>query len=415
MLTARVEVADRQPSGIAGVRPEGRLEHLDMLRGLALFGMLVVHLSWYTTGGGVVAENVERVVQWAFSTKFFALFAFLFGIGFAIQLESANRRGENFLPRYARRLAALGVLGIALKFLMGYRVLFLYALWGFALLAVRRARAPLLVAGVAASAFGTAMWDAGNAAWQLYAAGGSTVEAERVLVAKARGREEVFAEGERHEETATYGGVVRARVEMFIADVRRPRWWIPRMQPFGFFLLGLLAVRHGVVHDPQRHRRTIVNAMVAGGAVTLISIALYKLDIVTRTAPAYYGTEQVVRELVAAVHTQYFVFVYIGVAVLWLQRVLSPLAWAGRMALTNYIVQLLFLELVLGRHGLGLALHTAWIPLFAIAFTAFHVLSSRLWLRYFRYGPLEWVWRMVTYMRREPMRRSRVNALSPAS
>lgn len=95
----------------------------------------------------------------------------------------------------------------------------------------------------------------------------------------------------------------------------------------------------------------------------------------------------------------------------WVVRLAPRLAWlapAGRMALTNYLLQSLVCTWIFYSYGLGYfeQLPRVWQPPFALALFALQVVLSRLWLRWFRFGPMEWLWRSVTYLRVPPMRRS---------
>lgn len=93
----------------------------------------------------------------------------------------------------------------------------------------------------------------------------------------------------------------------------------------------------------------------------------------------------------------------------WVVRLAPRLAWlvpAGRMALTNYLLQSLLCTWVFYGYGLGYfeQLPRAWQLPFALGLFALQVVLSRLWLRWFRFGPMEWLWRSVTYLRVPPMR-----------
>src|SRR3982751_5367273 len=114
-----------------------RLAHLDVLRGFALFGMLMVHLTYYAKGSGRAHDFAEIAISSVFETKFWALFAFLFGVSFAVQMTRANVRSARFVRLYLRRLVGLGLIAVAIKIVFNYNVLLFYATWGVALLLVR--------------------------------------------------------------------------------------------------------------------------------------------------------------------------------------------------------------------------------------------------------------------------------------
>jgi uncharacterized membrane protein len=98
-----------------GRRSLDRIEVLDVLRGIALLGMFLVHFNDKATasdaGWGFTAAY-QRGVSLFFEERFWAMFAILFGVGFAVQLRRAEARGVGFGPTYARRLAALAGFGL---------------------------------------------------------------------------------------------------------------------------------------------------------------------------------------------------------------------------------------------------------------------------------------------------------------
>ena len=94
--------------------PTGETERvpvLDVLRGIALVGMFFVHFGYYASGGGAADKVYQKVVVALFEERFWAMFAMLFGVGFAIQLRRADARGDSFIPNYLRRILALAGFG----------------------------------------------------------------------------------------------------------------------------------------------------------------------------------------------------------------------------------------------------------------------------------------------------------------
>jgi len=87
----------------------------------------------------------------------------------------------------------------------------------------------------------------------------------------------------------------------------------------------------------------------------------------------------------------------------WLRH-LAPLGWTGRMALTNYMIQITLLDLMFSKYGLGLQVTPLVGLTMAVALFAADALFSRWWLARFRYGPFEWLWRSATYARWQPLR-----------
>src|SRR5262249_5738017 len=114
-----------------------RVHAVDVLRGLALAGMLLVHFQYYVHDEGTWSQRVNTVVDFLAVNRFYPLFALLFGAGFALQFGRWGQR-HGFMAMYLRRLGALMVYAAILIVLTGYHVLESYALWGLALLLIRR-------------------------------------------------------------------------------------------------------------------------------------------------------------------------------------------------------------------------------------------------------------------------------------
>lgn len=400
-----------------------RIGVLDVLRGIALLGMYVVH---YTDNMALDGTRAGRTVRWTvdlfFAERFWAMFAILFGIGFAIQLRRADARGEHLAPRYVRRMLALLAFGLIAEIGFGYHVLVEYALWGLPLLLVRRWPTRWLVAllvvcltslstyAIARTAYGVRTY--GNGEWR--------ARAEAQGAASRAFGERI----ERATDSRSYAAVLAARV-------RRIPWWYTR--PFNFlpvtdfplFLLGLLGLRLGLVERPREHRRFLVALVLFGVASWAASAwGLPRLA----SGPAAPGESLVARVVrgqllwgFGLVREMWLTFAYMGAVLLlvardpaWLRR-LAPFAWTGRMALTNYMLQVMVLDLTFSNYALGLAIRPLAAPLAAIALFAVQAVASRWWLDRYRYGPLEWVWRSVTYWRRPPLRRPTPEATTTAA
>ena len=135
-----------------------RIDLIDVVRGFALFGVLLANLVWITTDVVLTDARlsqlptapldriVEPLVAFFVDHKFYTLFSFLFGLGFAIQLSRAEERRHNVVAVYARRVSILAVIGLLHIALVWYGdILLVYAIGGFGLLAVRHWNARLLI------------------------------------------------------------------------------------------------------------------------------------------------------------------------------------------------------------------------------------------------------------------------------
>ena len=144
------------PPQAVAVRSQERVHSLDILRGFALLGMILVHVHQHLEQPATGWEDVISWIIWVgVEQKSWATFAFLFGVGFALQLRRMEAKGAAVTPLYLRRLLGLSLFGIPAYALFGFRILLDYAFWGVPLLFMRRwsTRSLLVAALVSVSAF----------------------------------------------------------------------------------------------------------------------------------------------------------------------------------------------------------------------------------------------------------------------
>jgi uncharacterized protein len=387
-------MAVTRPAPPAGpVSTDERLRALDILRGIALFGMILVHFHQRTRRE---MSGLDDLIGWGVyifvEQKAWGTFAFLFGAGFAILLRRLERRGAPVVSTYLRRMAALALFGIVADVCFGFHILFSYACWGLVLLLIRgwSTRALLLTAAIAAAA--------------------RTVVGEFTLLtgvaAAPSTHPELFQAVQVAAEHSDYLTLLSARWALFIGSF--PHGWrgfLPDIN-LALFILGLLAVRHGLLDSPVAHRRPITRWMVLGAVAWACSwLVLGQLATLGVDAhwPVVYGF--------GLLQDQWLCLTYIGAMLLllayrpiWVNR-LALFGYAGRMALTNYMLQAAALDALSSGYGWGLRLRPMiYLPAAIVLFGAEAALS-RAWLTRFRTGPLEWVWRTITYAAPQPLAR----------
>ena len=398
--------------------PNERIVVLDILRGLALVGMFMVHFNYYeaTPLGaepGRAAAFVEQVLHLFFDERFYGIFGMLFGVGFAIQLERSESRGRPFVARYLRRLAALAVFGFIAEGVFGFNVLFGYAVWGVPLLFVRRWPVRALVVLLVLCASSRSIYTITRVAFASARPGGVAQfrDQQRAdFVAFRAARDSVDAAAR----SGSWRTVVGARIA-FMPKFHRQFGWLPNGS-FTLFLLGLIAYRLGLFTRPERHRGMIVALGIAGFG--LWAVSRYVLPFGGPIQPPAPADQNVLTAIVASarvgfqlIREQWLAFTYIAAILLlvaysnaWSRR-LSFLAWPGRLALTNYLMHIALLEVFFTPHGLGLKIPALLVFPAAIAVFAAQIAFSRWWLARYRYGPLEWIWRCATTWSVQPMRR----------
>ena len=388
-----------------------RLHVLDVLRGIALLGMFLVHFGYVSTGGGRADQLYVTLVPLLLEERFWAMFAMLFGVGFAIQLRSADARGESITARFLRRMAVLAVFGLIAHAVFGFNVLLAYAGWGIPLLFVRRWSVRALVIAAVMSAASYSVYTVATTAHGVATRGG---DAARAAATSRATRDREFREANAEAQKApSYAPVFRARLEHMRWFYAQPFSFLPANN-FTLFLLGLIALRLGIFDTPERHRRLIVSLTVFG--VVSWAVATF----VVPNLPAASPTEPFLRTVIRGrarygfglIREMWLSFAYMGAVLLlvarnphWFRR-LGVFAWTGRMALTNYMIQIAVLDLLFSKYALGLSITPLVGLTLGVALFLADAWVSRWWLSRFRFGPLEWVWRSATYARWQPLRPS---------
>lgn len=393
----------------------GRLHVLDVLRGIALLGMFLVHFSMFASGGAAADRVYQSGVSLLLEERFWAIFAMLFGVGFAVQLQRAEARGGSFVPNYLRRLAALAAFGFAAHAFFGFNVLLGYAVWALPLLLVRRWSVRMLVVAAVISAASWNIYATARTAYEVTTKGETVVLAERAAKAAAT---QAFRKANADAQEATdYRTVLAARLEHMRWFYVQPFSFLP-VNTFTLFLLGLIAFRLGLFHEPERHRRLITALTIFG--VVSVPLSMWVFSTLPAEPPTPFLRGFILTRLQTGfglLRPMWLAFAYMGVVLLlvahnpqWLRR-LGVFGWTGRMALTNYLIQVAILDLAFAKYALGLSVTPLVGLALALALFAANGLFSRWWLARFRYGPFEWLWRSITYARWQPWR---VTAPRPA-
>jgi len=397
-------------------RPTGvteRIEVLDIIRGYALFGVLLVNMVMINSllmefGAGLdllsqparLATAWERTTAWIvqifFQGKFYTIFAFLFGLGFYLFLNRNEAQAGTNRRLFVRRVSILLAIGLLhMIFIWWGDVLFTYALIGFLLMLFRTASFGQIRAwatGLLLISFALLPLSVFMAAPQ-WAEGGAALEAMAPFLEQARA---VYQEG-------TYWELVvhRWRYE-FLGVLVNAIAMIPRI--LGLFLVGLYVGKLGIFQRVADHLPLIARArtigLVGGGLLTLAHVGL-QLGILEGylTPVASSAASMLLREVSTPLISLFYVTCIIGI---WhsgaLSGVFSGLATLGRMALTNYLVQCVVLAWLFYGHGLGLmGMSIAYMPAIALAIYVAQIALSRFWLERYNQGPAEWVWRRLTY------------------
>ena len=390
-------------------KSQERVEVLDVLRGFALAGILVINaMSILAVKGSTPAFTVDipsadRALQdlilLFIESKFFTLFSLLFGIGFAIQIQSAEKQGSAFLPRISRRMAGLLLFGILhIVLLWDGDILVIYAITGTLLIAFRKtsfsrirkwAIGLLAIPGVLVLVIFVYTL---VARWTV--AGAETFAKSDKSLAKEFANTEAI---QKLLENGFIGGIgerINTYIELSPLLISR----IPTV--LAMFLIGLYLGRSNFIRVLPEKMEILKKVRFWGLTIGFTLMLLIVSG--TKFLPT-------VSALVAIIEDQYLAgpILCLGyAAALTISFLNNPnrkiyryFAKVGRMALTNYLSQSLVLTFLSYGWGLGLALKLNSFQVLGICLILYfsQVALSGLWLSKFRFGPLEWLWRCITY------------------
>ncbi|MDE6796132.1 MAG: DUF418 domain-containing protein [Muribaculaceae bacterium] len=396
-------------SGISPVSGTKRHIFLDTLRGFALLGVCLANypeFSLYTFQTDAVlaamptaaADQIVKFLQYLFiDGKFYTLFSLLFGIGFSIIISHAAERGADGFRIFYRRMFILALIGCThLMLLWSGDILLLYAVLGMLLplfrnmsdrkiltVAVILLLLPILIDGICEAA-GIFLAQFPYNKWWEYADMYGITEANF---------------GTWLRDAQDYGAVhqflMQGAWERLYEFIDGNRYF----KVMGLFLIGFVVGRHKIYADLSAHRHLLNEVMRWGLCIGLPLSVIYAISGVNGH---YWGNT--IHTVLYTLSVYPLGFAYAAILGLICIRhsnwsVWKWFAYPGRMALTNYISQsLIGIWLFYGIGlGLGASLGLGDTELVALGVFLFQILFSKLWLHFFRFGPLEWIWRMLTY------------------
>lgn len=395
-------------SAFQPVAANERIASLDVLRGFALFGILLMNMEAFSGPLDMSFTGIDPhwlgPDYWAdafvyifVQGKFFTLFSLLFGAGFAVMAQRAATAGRDFARFYLRRSLGLLIIGVLHGVLLwSGDILVAYALLSFALLAFREApRSWLPVLGTVSYLGAAALMLLLGALMQFAPADAAAAQAEAATAA-IEAQRQAYGQG-------SYLQAVAQRLQDVGASLGALLLVGPEV--LGMFLIGAWFARSGAIAEPGRYPRLWVCLrwllLPVGMVVMLVSVWVLPYN-----APGQFNMRSAGAYALTAVAGLLMCLGYLGWGVRW-SRHLQWLAPAGRMALSNYLGQSLVCTLVFYGYGLGWfeQMGRAVQLLFAVGLFGLQVLLSQLWLRRFQYGPVEWLWRAFTYLQLPPLRR----------
>jgi uncharacterized protein len=416
-----------------------RFGSIDMLRGVALLGILQINVLWLglpatpqlnpSVAGGFTGVNFAAWIfgYLVFEEKMITIFSMLFGAGLVLMTDRMQHRGHSAAAFFYRRSAILLSIGLAHAYLLWQGdILVSYALCGMLVYPLRKlSPRNLLVIGLLVLLPSAALMRRESAVFaqardaalrvQMAEDDGRTPSDADLELARAwddirqtfRPTPEQVSRSIQENRDASYLQLARSRASSAFELQTRFFATILLWTVSGRMLIGMALMKLGVF-AAQRSLRFYVTLAIVGYGLGLPIVALGAYRLVQNDFDVVYvlggGTEfnEFGSLLVAMGHVGTVVSIY---KLEWATWLTTRLAAVGRMALSNYLIQSLICTTIFNGYGFGMFGRLDRIELFGIvaAIWMLQLLYSPLWLKQFRFGPVEWLWRSLTYGKRQPM------------
>lgn len=390
-----------------------RLEVVDVLRGFALMGLFLVHmlesyeLYWVDPKPGIIVDTVFLLLM----GKSFSLLALCFGFSFFILMDRAAKRGTDFSARFAWRLLILEGIGFLHSLIYRGDIIQTLAAMGMLLLVAHRVRSNRVLVAAAIFCFlGPSLLV------QMIAAASGAAWANAPAMSSSDPGMPIYLTGSWWQ---------ALQVNLWAGQV--PKYWFfieygRLVQILGLFLLGMVLGRIGFFGRLQEFRRARAIALVVALAVAIglyfgrepLRLAFASLGYGGGAERAFWALTGSWLDLAGTACWALLLMALYESRLRWL---VHPFAAPGRLTLTFYIAQsAVFVPIF---YGYGLGMWDDWGEetrlLVALIAIAFQMWFAAVWLTYFQYGPIEWVWRALTFWSVDvPFRRRTSRMSAPA-
>jgi uncharacterized protein len=434
-------------ASFAPLKLADRVQSLDIMRGIVLFGILLMNINGMglahayndpTVAGGYTGWDL---FTWITTNMFFegtmrALFSLLFGVGMFMLLSRLEKKGAgiNAANIYFRRLTWMLVFGLVHCYLLLWvgEILYNYALMGFLVFSFRNV-APKKLILIAVFLFSAgALWTYADykddvkfveqvALVKTYKAEGKPLTKElKAADERWQKREEERSPAAVQEyntnmrkgylDVVTFLGPTNLRFKEHF-PYRYDLWDVLSMM-----LLGIALYKLNILSAKKSYRFYGVMALV--GYSIGLSVNYYEVKMIMDSNFSLLGfsksnlTYDVGRVAIALGHIALIMLLCKAPVLNWLK---SRLAAVGKMALTNYVTHSVVALFFFTGAGFGMfgKLHRHELLYVVFSIWIFQLIISPIWLKYFHFGPLEWVWRTLSYQKKYPLRKTTNETLKP--
>ncbi|WP_414054256.1 DUF418 domain-containing protein [Macrococcus equi] len=371
-----------------------RIESIDIIRGISIIGILFmnilgfhiynVYLEPFKIYKDSMSQTLYQLNMLFVHNSFYPIFAFLFGLGLAIMYT--NMKHKNIKPGIVlyRRIFFMMIFGFIHGMLL-FNGDFLHLYATLAIVAIPflfiRKRHALITS--------TILFGLNILVW----------------ISSIIWKEEINMDGLAQDSTAglksdiahhDIAGIIQWNSDIFISE-KYPHvftWLLPNiLMVFPFILFGIWFYKSDGINKIRHNikRSTIIAILLAVIGFAIKAMGVYQYDVITTSQHIYIGGS-----LVAAA---YFIAVVIMCEQPKLLNLLSPFKALGKLAFTNYIMQSVFMFIIFYGLGYYSKLTLLQITLIGVGIAITQVICSNIYLKYYKMGPLEYVWRKLTYLK----------------
>lgn len=334
-----------------------RIIELDVIRGIALIGIFLVNISFFMRQANVYDKlPSDNLIDILVANKFYAIFSLLFGAGTAIFLKRVEEKKQSYFI-YVRRMIVLAFIGILHASIWSGDVLVIYAITGLVLLALHKLPSKLVL-GISLSLHLTGIFV-------------GVISYDYLFSDNSIG-EDIF-------------------LEIMILMTSLTSFLI-------YFIEGFSLMKLNTLIKIKNNSTTRKKLLIYIGGISIIGITIQFLTIGTK-----------LNFILQTVLQPFLVVAYILIIIALLQNkigsiVLKPLQAYGKMAMSNYLAQTVIGIFILPQ-VVNMFQPTLAIACICILTVVNQIFCSNIWLKYFHFGPVEWIWRCLTYWKVTPMRK----------
>lgn len=379
-----------------------RIVFVDALRGFALLGIVLIHfvehfdffyppeINYFFSAE--TGQKVMDVVMFLISGKAYSIFAITFGFSFFIQLNRKEEKGIDFRGRFAWRLTILFFLGVVHSLIYRGDILHIYAILGFPLIFMYKLNERTLAAIAILLVIEIPI---------VYSLVLSFVDPAYTFVPDYGGN--WFSEAEAIYANGSFWDVIKINFWKSRYLVYAWTFYTGRaVQLMALFIVGLLIGRKRYFENVANYKRQAFQILVVSGiliAAFHISTMLINKGGFSELQISLFST--LIKAFSNLAYTAAIISLFILIYLAFKKsQVFELLAAYGRMSLTNYVSQAVFGVIFFFGFGLGMwrYMGSTWSLIFGFCFFLLQIFFSKYWLKHYYYGPLEWLWRALTFM-----------------